>query len=147
MPWKRICCGIDFSEHSRLAMEQAAELARMYDAELTLVHVHEAAPPGSGGVLLSPPELFAKMRSDAARELEAWRRQAEFIAARLVRSILLSGDAAAEILRFARDEPTQLIVMGTHGRSGLKRLVLGSVAERVSRQADCPVLVVRGKTS
>ena len=147
MPWKRICCGIDFSAHSRLAMDQAAELARMYEADLVLVHVHETPSPGSGGVLLSPPELFTKLHGDAARELEAWRRQAEFLADRPVRSILLSGDSAAEILRFARDELAQLIVVGTHGRTGLKHLVLGSVAERVLRHADCPVLVVRGKIS
>jgi len=143
MHWKKICCGIDFSEHSRLAMDQAAELARMYEAELTLVHVHEAPSPASGSVLLAPPELFTKMEHDAARQLESWRRQAEFLAARPVSSLMLNGDSAAEILRYAREELVELIVMGTHGRTGLKHLVLGSVAERVSRQAECPVLVVR----
>ena len=147
MHWKKICCAVDFSEHSRLAMDQAAEVARTYEADLTLVHVHEAPSPGSGSVLLAPPELFAKMEHDAARQLESWRRLAEFVAARPVSSLMLTGDTATEILRYAREELVELIVMGTHGRTGLKHLVLGSVAERVLRQAECPVLVVRAPSA
>ena len=73
--------------------------------------------------------------------LAAWRADAERRAGRPVRSRVLWGDAVTEILRHAREEHSDLLVVGTHGRSGVARLVLGSVAERVARQSPCPVLV------
>jgi nucleotide-binding universal stress UspA family protein len=74
--------------------------------------------------------------------LARWRADAEGRARRPVRSRTLSGDPAAEIVRHAREERCDLVVIGTHGRAGIPRLVLGSVAERVARQCPCPVLVV-----
>jgi nucleotide-binding universal stress UspA family protein len=74
--------------------------------------------------------------------LARWRADAEGRTGRPVRSRVLSGDPAAEIVRHAREERCDLVVVGTHGRTGIQRLVLGSVAERVARQSPCPVLVV-----
>ena len=142
-PWKRICCAVDFGEASRAALEQAMELARRLDAELTLVHVVVPLPALSdAAVLVSPQELNAAQAHEDEEVLARWAAEAEHEIGRPVRIRAMTGDAAAEILRHARDERCDLLVIGTHGRTGLPRLVLGSVAERVARQAPCQVLVV-----
>lgn len=143
--WSRICCALDFSETSRLAMAEAAEMARHCGAQLTLVHVHPPPPQVSADLLASARALEELASVDLARDLAVWRTEAERLAATSVRTALVAGDPAAEILRYARDHGVDLLVLGTHGRTGLKRLVLGSVAERVVRQAPCPVMVVRPK--
>ncbi len=135
--WKKICCPVDFSTPSRLAMDSAADLARRWEADLILVHVYrpEAAP--------SAERSAARTLEEAAATLDAWRREAEFLASRPVRTVMLEGSAAPEIIEFTRERRFSLIVMGTHGLTGVRRLVLGSVAERVVHQATCSVLVVR----
>ncbi len=142
--WKRICCGVDFSELSRVAMDEAAFLARIFEADLTLVHVHERPAPASPAA-----EHPARAAEAAAKTLTAWRSQAEFLATRPVEAVLLygDGDAGAELVRFARERRFDLVVLATLGRTGLAHLVLGSVAERVVREAPCPVLVVRHERS
>lgn len=143
MDWKRICCAVDFADPSRVAMGVAADLAKRFEAELTLVHVLVPPLPAESDVLVSSRGLLA-VEAKANEELLArWRADAEQRAGRPARSRLLSGDAAAEIVRHAREERCELVVVGTHGRTGIARLALGSVAERVARQAPCAVLVVR----
>ncbi len=142
MIWKKICCAVDFSEPSWIAMEQAAELAGQLHAELTLVHVLPPPAPAATDVLVPPAVLEAEARR-ADETLEVWRSDAEARAALPVRARVLLGDPALELARFAADEGCDLLVLGTHGRTGLSRLVLGSVAERVLRRAPLPVLVVR----
>jgi len=141
--WNRIVCAVDFSESSRLAMETAADLARRYGSQLTLVHVHEASATARPEVVLAPPELFETWAREEGQKLEQWRAEAQHLAARPVNTLLLNGPAALEIVRAAQDDRSDLVVTATHGRTGLKRVVLGSVAERVVRMAPCPVLVVR----
>ncbi len=141
--WKKICCAVDFAAPSRAAMEQAADAARRYDAELALVHVIAPIPPADIDLAASSAEM-ARITAEKQEEmLEAWRVDAEQRAGRAVRSHLLRGNPTDEIVRFAREERCDLLVVGTHGRSGVARVVLGSVAERVGRQSPCPVLVVR----
>ncbi len=142
--WKKICCAIDFSEPSRFAMEEAASLARQLKADLALLHVYEAPLPMTADMVLSPPELFERAVKEMERKMDGWQKEAERIAGRPVQSTVLAGDAAAVILRFLRQGLFDLLVTGTHGRTGLRHLVLGSVAEKVVRQAACPVLVIRG---
>lgn len=143
LEWKRICCATDFSEPSRLAMLKAAELARRLDADLELVHVH-APPPAAGADVIAVPEAVeAASLVELERSMTMWRDEAERLAGRRVRSTVLPGDAAGEIVRLARERPFDLVVVGTHGRKGLSRLVLGSVAAHVVRTASCAVLVVR----
>lgn len=141
----RICCAVDFSEASRFAMVEAADLARRFDAELGLVHVHELPVSAAADLLVPPRALFELVAVDLERDIAAWRADAERRLGRPVRSKVLTGTPAAEILRHAREECVDLLVVGTHGRTGLKHLVLGSVAERVVRQAPCTVVVVRTK--
>ncbi len=143
--WRRICCAVDFSDPSRFAMEEAADLARTFRAQLTLVHVEEPPPVMPVDMFIPAPATFETVSVDVARCMAAWREVAAARAGSPVRSSVRIGAPAEEILRFAREDAMDLVVLGTHGRTGLKHLVLGSVAERVVRQAPCPVLVVRTK--
>lgn len=144
--WKKICCAVDFGEASRVAMAQAADLALRLDAELTLVHVVVPLPATTDAlVLVSSEELTEAQAREDEKTLAGWVAEAERRAGRRVRALSLAGDAAAELLRHAREERCDVMVVGTHGRTGLPRLVLGSVAERVARQAPCPVLVVHDR--
>jgi nucleotide-binding universal stress UspA family protein len=142
--WKRICCAIDFSDSSRLAMQEAADLARRFESDLTLVHVYEAPEAGATDMLASPPELFERASRETKDALERWRAEAEGIAGHPVRAAVQVGDVGAELARSVSDAGFDLVVMGTHGRRGFRRMMLGSVAERVVRRAACSVLVVRG---
>jgi nucleotide-binding universal stress UspA family protein len=137
--WRRICCAVDFSDPSRSALNEAADLARRFRAELTVIHVHE--DPGLVSAALDvPPEPLRRAAADLEPKLAAWRAGAQLAATHPVHSAMLVGAPAAEILRFVARESFDLLVVATHGRTGP---VLGSVAERVVRDATCPVLVVR----
>jgi nucleotide-binding universal stress UspA family protein len=139
--WKKICCAVDFGDPSRIAMAQAADLARLLEAELVLVHVFVPPPPSASDVLVSP-EISNVDVEQQQELLERWRTEAEHRAGRPTRARVLRGAPAAKIVQLAREERCDLVVVGTHGRSGIPRVVLGSVAERVARQCECPVLVV-----
>ena len=140
--WTKICCPIDFSETSRAALEEASELAQRYQAELVLLHVFEP-PVATTDLMVAPPEMFEQTAKDLERKLELWKGEAEQRGAKAVRALVVTGAAATETVRFVREGGYDLVVMGTHGRRGLRHLVLGSVAERVVREAPCAVLVVR----
>lgn len=132
--WQRICCAVDFSDVSRLALDQSAFLARTFGAELALLHVFEEPAPGVE---------VTQARRQAEDTLASWRSQAEFLADRPVRATVLEGSAGRDIIRFAREGGFDTIVIGSCGRTGLKQMMLGSVAEYVVRRAHCPVLAVR----
>jgi nucleotide-binding universal stress UspA family protein len=125
----------DFSSYSNQAYFHAIALAENHGASLTILFVQtpESAAPGASG-----DESFT--RSYWRNQLEQIRPTNPEIA---VRHVLLNGDPAEEIVRYGRDAGMDLIVMGTHGRTGVERLVLGSVAEKVLRDASCSVLVVK----
>jgi nucleotide-binding universal stress UspA family protein len=137
----------DFSPASRAAFTHALALAREERAELVLVHVLATVMPMVGDGYVSPQtfdDLQQSMRAQAQKQLD--RLLAKAKAARVrARGLLYEGVAADAIARAARARRAKLIVMGTHGRTGLSRLFMGSVAERVIGTAPCPVLTVRGK--
>ena len=142
--WKRICCPIDFSDASRAAMELAADLARRFGAELLLLHAYPI--PGytfPDGSVVASPKMLQELADGAERHLEAWRRDAEVAGASRVEAAKVAGEPAAEIVSFAREQGVDLLVLGTHGRTGLEHALMGSIAERVVRRARCPVLTVR----
>jgi nucleotide-binding universal stress UspA family protein len=143
--WNKILCPIDFSETARVAMIEGLEIAKRHGAQLFLLHVLEERWPAGRGDLLTPPELAAKFTDTANRDMAAWKQVADQIAPGRVVTQIASGHAATEILRVARQGDFDLIVMGTHGRRGLRRLVVGSVADEISRSAPCSVTVVRPK--
>ncbi len=133
--FKKILCPLDFDKNSLLALRLALELAQKGKAKLRLLHVL-AMPPG--------PEValpFGKMEADARTKLERLARQR--IGGKAGYEVTVTmGDPGIEILQAAKRWGANLIVMATHGRKGLRHLVLGSVAEHVVRAARCPVLTV-----
>ncbi len=142
----RILVATDFSPASAPAVAEAVELARESRAELLLVHVYE--PPGTGafgGYIPSASlydEIEEALRTGAQRSLEPLaedaRRQGVKATARVLRGV---PDFA--ITQAAAADRADLIVLGTHGRSGLSRFLLGSVAQKVIASAPCPVMTVR----
>ncbi len=143
--WKRVCCPIDFSDASRAAMEVAADLARRTGAELVLLHAYPI--PGytfPDGSVVASPRMMQELADQAQRHLQEWRVDAErIVGAARVTAEKAIGEPAAEILSFARARGADLIVVGTHGRTGIEHARMGSIAERVVRRAHCPVLTVR----
>lgn len=143
-PFTKILVPFDFSAHSEAALATAAEIARRYDASLVVLHVFEPlsyALPDSF-VLLSASEMN-RMLGELRTLLEATKRRAEVAGAPRVEVLQREGIAASEIVGLARDQAFDLIVMGTHGRKGLKHAIMGSVAERVVRSAPCAVLTLK----
>ena len=143
LEFKKICCATDFSEPSRIGMLEAAELARRLEADLELVHVQTPPPMVGTDMIATPIEMTETALAEIEKTMAMWRDEAERLVGRAVRSAVLTGDAAGEIVRLARDRAIDLIVVGTHGRRGLRRLVVGSVAERIVREAPCAVVVAR----
>jgi len=128
----------DFSPRSESALRLASAIARDYGARLILLHVLETYPAFYGdGAMVLPP--LAEDSEQARSLLDKLPVPAHILAERQVRE----GDAAIQILEAIGEFHADLIVMGTHGRTGLGRLLVGSVAENVMRKATCPVLTVR----
>src|SRR3990170_6375794 len=140
----RILCPVDLSEPSRHALEHAAALARRYKAQLTVLHVYNAPPPpvamsGLPGAVpllprIEPDEVVPQVRQFCASA----RRPADVP----LEILVLEGYPARTITQQAQTIKADLLVMGTHGRGGFDRLVLGSVTEKVVRSTDVPVLTV-----
>jgi nucleotide-binding universal stress UspA family protein len=142
---RRILYATDFSTYSNQAYFHALELALGYHARLTIVHVCALPSPLAYSAEIGAPFSGASAGLDDEREY--WREQLEQIRPldeRIrVQHVLLEGDPAEEIIRFAAEAQMDMIILGTHGRSGIERLLLGSVAESVLRGAPCSVLVVK----
>ena len=137
----------DFSRASGAAFAKAVDLAKANRAELLLVHVLSPVVPFVGDGYVSPEiygDLEASARAWGNKELGALAAKAKKAGVR-VRSLLFEGVAHEQIVRAARSKRADLIVIGTHGRTGLAKLFLGSVAGRVVSSARCPVMTVRGK--
>lgn len=148
-PYQRILVPVDFSDCANEVVEQAIELARPIGATIFLVHALERTV----GLRRSAPVADSKgavhsvestVREAAAKLLPKFVRQARDSGVEADARIV-EGLPADVVLDLAKQLPADLIVMGTHGRTGLERLVLGSVAETVLRRADVPVLTVRAK--
>lgn len=138
-----ILCPVDFSSHSRDALEYAVALAGRLDSRLTALHV---IPPIAPYADLSFAVPFAWAPEDRER-FSAELRQfvSEAGGGRPVESLISEGPAAVEILRHIELLGADLVVLGTHGRSGVERLLLGSVAERVLHAATCSVMTIPAK--
>jgi nucleotide-binding universal stress UspA family protein len=144
---RRVLYATDFSEASRPGFAAAVSLAKSLAARLTILYV---IPP----VVPTVPELYLdavtldqldkQARRWSAQQLEKLNARAKRAGVRVM-SLLRDGDAADQIVRTCRSTKADLIVVGTHGRRGLPRFLLGSVAERVVAMAPCPVVTVRGK--
>ena len=141
---RRILCPIDFSDYSRRALDHGVAIARWYESTVTALHVFSSTPVpafGPGPVVFQPLVLTNADRDQLLADTRA------FVATEsspdvAIETVLREGNAAAEILAQASSMHADLLVIGTHGRSGFERLLLGSVAEKVLRKASCPVLTV-----
>jgi universal stress protein A len=145
----RILAATDFSEYSKEAVKTAIYFGKSFGADLYLVHVFEPAYVSPGGVLLSvlPEEVHTwvkELREEETRKLNAAAEEARKEIPR-VETLFKTGMPFVEIIKAAEEIPADLIILGTHGRTGLAHVLLGSVAERVVRKASCPVLTIRPK--
>ncbi|MGN6105897.1 MAG: universal stress protein [Kofleriaceae bacterium] len=144
MAFHKIFCPVDFSPGSERAMQIAVRLAKESEAELAIANVWYVPPLVTGGGYSFSPTVFQEMMDDAKRELERAAGRASQLGAPRVTSLFLSGPPWDRIIDELRGDPAyDLVVMSTHGRTGLARVLIGSVAERVIRHAPCPVLATR----
>lgn len=132
---KRILCPVDFSPSGDFAFEYACAVARRHGASVELLHVTEASAYAED----APPEKWPALENRLRQRLQSLAARAGVPA----EINLLAGIPFAEIVHRAETLPADMIVIGTHGRTGMKHLLIGSVAERVVRTAPCPVLTVR----
>ena len=144
---RRILHPTDFSRASSAAFRRAVELAKDNRAELLVLHVLSVPVPITGDGYMPPKiydEIVTGARAYAQKELDALIRKAKAAGARAT-GLLVEGIAHERIAQAARSKKADVLVVGTHGRTGLPRFFLGSVASRVLTLAPCPVLTVRGK--
>ncbi len=147
LPFKRILCPTDFSEPALTALKRAEELARHFGAELLVAH---AIPPVPG------PHLYPYPPVDSDFDVPLYQQELAMYAEKLLKDLVshrvspevrtrdqvTTGEAAPEIIRIATQEHVDLIVIASHGLTGWRRLVHGSVTEQVVRHAPCPVLII-----
>lgn len=142
-PFKKILCPTDFSDPSYEGLNWAIRLAQHFGAELYIIHVIPVSPAlGEAAVTFHVAEYEASVRADVERRFQELFEQ-RIPGGMQVHRIISHGDAATEIVRVAGDEQMDVIVIATHGLTGWRHLVFGSVAEKVVRLARCPVLTVR----
>jgi nucleotide-binding universal stress UspA family protein len=144
MAFTKIMCPVDFSPGSQQAMRTAVRIANERDAELVLVHSWYVPATAFAGEFAYAADIVQGLSDDAQHALETAAGEARKLGARRVTSRMLHGLPWQQIVDAARAEPgLGLLVIGTHGRTGLSRVLMGSVAELVVRHAPCPVLTVR----
>jgi len=146
MTAQRFLVPVDFSEYANQAVDYAIGLASKLGARLTLLHVIQSLPLGGFDMGVTLPYTYIQdLEAEIANSMQAYLQR--------VTAAGLEGETAVvhgvpfqEIIETAKTQQIDLIVMGTHGRTGLLHVLLGSVAEKVVRLAPCPVLVVRQPT-
>jgi nucleotide-binding universal stress UspA family protein len=146
---KRILHATDFSPASEPALEDAIDLAKQNDAELLVVHIIEPVRYVAGEEF-GGPELYLRLEEITDQNAQASMKKLiakiEHLKVK-AKSLLLKGVAHEQIVSAAESRKADMIVIGTHGRTGFSKLFMGSVAGRVISTARCPVLTVRGKAS
>ncbi len=144
---RTVMVATDFSSASRPAFARAVELAKANRARLLVMHALTLVPPMLGGEYI-PPETWYRIetatRAEAGKQIEALVAKAKRAGIRAT-GLVMVGSPYEVIVRAARSKGVDVLVLGTHGRTGLPRFFLGSVATRVLATARCPVLTVRGR--
>jgi universal stress protein A len=143
MKIKRILCPTDFSASAEKAVEYAVFLASSHNAELQLLHVVDHLHGFDNYLILSmtPDEISERMEEHTNENLSEVVNQIKETVK--IQKAVRHGKASVQIVEMAKEMKADLVVMGTHGRTGLSHVIIGSVAEAVIRHAHCPVLVVR----
>lgn len=135
---QRILCPVDFSESSLQAVHMATELAHQFGATIDFVHVWQ--PIQNFNEFRGPSAAMASEEAEVGRQLEQIHPSRSDVRCS---HHLLVGDPSQEIVELAHERSSDMVVMGTHGRTGLARWILGSVAEGVIRKSPCPVITCR----
>ena len=143
MKLETILVPTDFSRHSLAAVQYAVDLGQAYQADIVLVHAIEPVPRGLGR-WREPTQLLERWQEEASARLDRLQRQIIKRYPRC-RSEIHFGTIYEVIAKLVRKLPADLIIVATHGRTGLSHVVMGSVAEKIVRHASCPVLIVRAK--
>jgi nucleotide-binding universal stress UspA family protein len=138
---KRILVPVDFSECSNKALHYAASFAKQFGAEVLLLHVVQPPVYMEGMALSTAAFDETTLRREAAKRLSEW--QNAVASGATLKTSVRTGAPYHEIVETAEETNTDLIILGTHGRGRLARMLIGSTAERVVRHAPCPVMVVR----
>ena len=133
----KVLLPVDFSTHGEQALQMAVSLTRDHQGELVLLHVEEQPLAYGGG------DFYYGYPEPNREELKQMLAEVTVDAQLPVTRYVIAGSPAAAIVQFAKDQAVDYIVMPTHGRTGLARLLMGSVAEEVVRRASCPVLTVK----
>jgi nucleotide-binding universal stress UspA family protein len=143
--FRKILCATDFSPGAEHALRVAVRLANDAGAELVLAHAWHIPAIAFAGEPPYVPALIDEMVADSERELAKTKEHALELGAQRLSTVFANGIPWDRICTLAKDDPAvDLIVMGTHGRTGIRRMLVGSVAEKVIRHAPCSVLAVRG---
>jgi universal stress protein A len=148
LPFKRILCPTDFSEPACKAIKAAGEVAEANSAELILLHVVGAIPAldSPTGMVGFDVAAYQKELTDSAEKSLQERLEKHIPEGVSTRALVVHGEPAHEIVRAAKEEEVDLIVMSTHGATGWRERIFGSVTDKVVRQAECPVLTVHRST-
>jgi universal stress protein A len=146
MQIRSILLPTDFSECGNFALSYVTSLARTFGASIICVHVIETIVPSVGYTGMTEPlpiaDITEQLEDSAERELPKLA-ECEECAGLDIEELIVHGEAAPEIVRVAKERAVDLIVISSHGRTGLGRILFGSTAEAVVRHAGCPVLVVK----
>jgi nucleotide-binding universal stress UspA family protein len=143
MGFRKVLIAIDSEPVAAHAADVGVELAGSLGAQVALIHAIDATPAVGADTGISPGELAAEAEQEGKRLLAGFRQRLSLEPSAL--EFVATGGAADEIVKAAKEWSADLIVIGSHGRGGVQRALLGSVADGVMRHAPCPVLVIRGK--
>jgi len=145
MEIKKILCPVDFSGSCNLAVKYANELTLLFDSRLYMLHVVETLQGDEHYMIpqITPQEIAEKIIKEAEERLNSMVKNIKKVPK--IKTEVRKGRAFVEIIKTARKDNIDLIIMGSHGRTGLPHVLIGSVAERVVRKAHCPVLIVKDK--
>lgn len=141
---KKVLVPIDFSDYSKSALKYAVSFSKMFDAEMILVYVVEPViyPPDFSMGQIAMPSVNTEWDERAKDELEKLAKN-EIIGIKNVKTMIKTGKPFVEIVETAKTEDIDLIIIATHGHSGVEHILFGSTAEKVVRKAPCPVLTLR----
>ncbi len=144
MEIKKILFATDFSEGASCALPYAVDLAKRYDAKVYFIHVIYDFAKTTGWYVphISIDEMYKDMEKSAKKELEKTFIE-EMRGFKNIEHIVLKGTPYEEIAKFVEENNIDMVVLGTHGRKGIDRMIFGSTAEQVVRNAPCPVLSVK----
>lgn len=143
--FKKIVCPVDFSEFTDEIISYALSIAKKFEAEVHLLHVIPTLNYFTPYESFLTPENLISMERNIENEIEKDFQKIIKKVDMPVKKVIKTGVTFVEIIDYIKAENMDLVVMGTHGRSGIEHILMGSVAEKVVRKAPCPVLTVRPK--